>query len=81
MSKAERKLIRMAKVAGMNTANDMFFQASVHDLGVFAALVAEECANVSPAGLDVTADLMPHRVWEKFQSGIRAKFPPAGAQE
>lgn len=40
----------------------------------FAQLIAAECANITPNEFNVTADQMPHVVWQTFRNAILAKF-------
>ena len=40
----------------------------------FAQLVAEDCANTSPNGLDIRASAGPAEVWTKFRDAIRARY-------
>ena len=43
-------------------------------LARFAQLVAEDCANTSPNGLDIRASAGPAEVWTKFRDAIRARY-------
>lgn len=48
--------------------------AITDDLIRFAQLVAEDCANTSPNGLDIRASAGPAEVWTKFRDAIRARY-------
>ena len=50
------------------------YAGNMPQLEAFARLVAEDCTNTSPDGLNVGAELLPHRVWEIFRDAIRAKY-------
>ena len=47
---------------------------SEEGLARFAQLVAEDCANTSPNGLDIRASAGPAEVWTKFRDAIRARY-------
>ena len=65
------RIRQMAQEAGFGIGHS---EAASELFERFAQLVAEDCANTSPNGLDIRASAGPAEVWTKFRDAIRARY-------